>query len=138
MVEVNWLGKMAFESNPPSGVKFIMDAHEDSGGEGRGPSPLETLLSAAAACSAMDVISILHKKKQVVTSYRIEVDGDRGPEGVYPRPYLALRVKHIVKGENIDPVAVARAVELSDTKYCTVLATLRQGPKVTSTWEIEE
>ncbi|MEJ5170642.1 MAG: OsmC family protein, partial [Fimbriimonadales bacterium] len=69
--------------------------------------------------------------------YRVEVEGERGPEGEYPRPYLSLRVRHIVKGENLDPAAVARAVELSDTKYCTVISTLRAAPKVESVWEIE-
>ncbi len=128
---------MAFEATPPSGVKFVMDAHPESGGNNLGPTPLEAMLASMAACSAMDVISILRKKKQNVTSYRVEVEGERGPEGEYPRPYLSLRVRHIVKGENLDPAAVARAVELSDTKYCTVISTLRAAPKVESVWEIE-
>lgn len=137
MIEVNWKGAMTFESNPPSGVKFVMDAYPESGGSNLGPTPLEAMLSSVAACSAMDVISILHKKKQKVTGYRIEVDGERGPEGIHPRPYLKLVVRHVISGENLDPAAVARAVELSDTKYCTVISTLRQGPEVTSEWVIE-
>ncbi|MFN3684867.1 MAG: OsmC family protein [Fimbriimonadaceae bacterium] len=138
MVRVDWKGNMAFEATPPSGVKFVMDAYPESGGSNLGPTPLEAMLSSLAACSAMDVISILRKKKQNVTSYRVEVEGERGPEGQYPRPYLSLTVRHIVKGENLDPAAVARAVELSDTKYCTVISTLRAAPKVESVWQIED
>jgi putative redox protein len=80
---------------------------------------------------------ILQKKKQVLTSYRIEIDGERGPVGVYPRPFISVTMRHIVSGENLDPAAVARAVALSDEKYCTVLATVRSAPSVTSAWVIE-
>jgi putative redox protein len=138
VVTVNWKGKMVFEADPPTGNKFTMDAHPESGGENHGPTPVETLLGAVAACGAMDVIAILEKKRQKVDSYRIEVDGTRPPQGEYPRPFLTMSVKHVVRGENIDPAALKRAVELSDEKYCSVLATLRSSPKITSEWEIEE
>ena len=138
LTSVNWKGGMAFEAAPPSGHTILMDAGEEDGGEASGPSPVEALLSAIAGCSAIDVIMILRKKKQVVTSYRVEVDGERGPRGVYPRPFLSITLRHFVKGENIDPAAVARAVELSDQKYCTVITTLRAAPSVTSDWVIEE
>lgn len=137
MVTVNWLGKMAFEATPPTGNKIILDAHPESGGENLGPTPVEALLASLAACSAMDVISILEKKRQVVTSYRVEIDGERIPVGTFPRPFTSITIKHIVSGESLDPVAVERAVELSDTKYCTVVSTLRLGPKIESVWSIE-
>lgn len=128
---------MAFEVDPPSGNRFVMDAIPEVGGENRGPTPVEALVSSVAACSAIDVLSILHKKKQVITSYRIEVDWQRAPEGLWPRPILSMTVRHLIKGENVDEAAVARAVELSDTKYCTVIATLRQPTTVTSEYVIE-
>lgn len=128
---------MAFEAEPPSGNKFVFDAHADFGGQNLGPSPLEALLGSVAACSAMDVLSILQKKKQLVKSYRIEVEGDRNPPGEWPRPYKSIRIRHVVEGENLDPAAVARAVELSDEKYCSVIATLRAAPTVSSEWTIE-
>lgn len=137
MVSVEWKGGMAFEANPPSGNRFVMDAIPEVGGENLGPTPVEALCSSVAACSAMDVISILQKKKQVVTGYRIEVEWTRGPDGVYPRPITSMVVRHIVSGENIDPAAVARAVELSDTKYCTVVSTLRSAPAIVSEFRIE-
>src|SRR4051812_2693202 len=102
-----------------------MDSHPDFGGENRGPSPVEALLSSIAACSAIDVLAILRKKQQKVTAYRIEVEGERPPEGQYPRPFTSIVIRHVVTGVDIDPHAVERAVELSDTKYCGVIATLR-------------
>jgi putative redox protein len=136
IVNVVWKGGLAFESNPPSGRSFVMDAYADSGGQDLGPTPMEALLSSVAACTAMDVISILKKKQQNVTGYRIEVAWDRGPEGVYPRPITAMRIKHIVEGENIDEAAVARSIQLSDEKYCTVASTLRISPKIESSYEL--
>ena len=128
---------MAFEATAES-HRFNMDASVESGGTNSGPSPVEALLASAAACSAMDVISILQKKKQEVTAYWVEIDGERGPDGVYPRPFVSMTIRHFVKGVNLDPKAVARSVELSDTKYCTVLATLRAAPEIRSEWKIEE
>lgn len=133
---VEWKGGYVFSSQTPTGATFVMDSHPEFGGQGLGPTPLEALLASTAACSGIDVISVLEKKKQNVTSYRIEIEWDRGPEGVYPRPITAMRLKHIVEGENIDPVAVARSVELADTKYCSIIATLRVPVVVASTWEI--
>lgn len=137
MVTVNWIGGVAFEAEPPSGNKFVMDSHPDYGGRDLGPSPLEALLGAVAACSAVDVVSILEKKKQKLSSYRIEIEGVRAPEGEFPRPFLSMIIRHIVKGENLDPHAVERAVELSDNKYCSVIATLRATPAISSEWKIE-
>ena len=138
MVTVNWVGGFAFEADPPSGNKFVMDSHDEFGGANRGPTPVEALLSSLAACSAIDVLSILQKKQQKVSGYRIEVDGERVAPGEYPRPFTSIVIRHIVVGEDIDPAAVARAVELSDQKYCSVIATLRATPEVKSEFKIEQ
>lgn len=137
MVTVEWKGGMVFESTPPSGNKIVLDAIAEFGGTNAGPTPVEALLVAAGACSAMDVIAVLRKKKQIVNSYRIEVDGAREPYGAVPRPFQTITVRHFLKGENLDEAAVQRAVELSDQKYCTVITTLRHGPEVVSEWVIE-
>lgn len=136
MTTIDWKGQRVFEANPPSGNRFVMDAYPESGGQNLGPTPMEAFIAGAAACSAMDVIQILEKKRQKVTRYSIEIDGERTQEGVYPRPYTSITVKHIVEGDNIDPAAVAQAVQLSDEKYCSVIATLRATPTVKSIFEI--
>lgn len=137
MTTVEWKGNMAFEATPPSGQTFRMDTHPDLGGT-EGPSPMEVLLASAAACSAMDVVTILQKKRQTITSYRVEIEGDRVPQGTWPRPYTAIRMRHIVEGPDLDQAAVAQAVQLSDEKYCSVVATLRANTEVNSTFEIVE
>ena len=137
MVTVKWKGGMAFEATGDGGASFTMDAHPESGGQGLGPSPVEALLASAAACSGMDVVSILEKKQQKITGYRLEIDGVRAEPGTWPRPFQSITMRHIVKGEGLDPVAVARAVELSDEKYCTVVSTLRSQPVIQSHWTIE-
>ncbi len=133
-----WKGGMAFEACGDSGNAFTMDSHIQFGGENQGPTPVEALLGAAAACSAMDVISILRKKKQDVLAYRVEITGERAPEGEFPRPFRSITIRHVVSGNNLDEAAVARSVQLSDEKYCTVLATLRAAPEITSSYAIAD
>ena len=136
MLTLRWLSGMAFEADPPSGQKFTMDAYPDSGGQDLGPTPVETLIGALAGCTAMDVVSILQKKRQKVTGYRVELEWDRPPQGQQPRPIIAIRIKHIVEGEGLEPAAVAQAVQLSDEKYCTVATTLRLGTQIHTEWQI--
>jgi len=100
------------------------------------PSPVELLLVALGSCTATDVASILAKKRQHVTSYIIEVSGERRDE--YPRKYTSMKVHHIFTGRAISPKAVAHAIELSDTKYCSVAATLRPTVEIQSSFEIIE
>lgn len=135
MLSLEWKGGMAFEANPPSGNRFTMDALSDEG-KSEGPSPVETLIGALAACSAMDVVNILEKKRQVLHDYRVVVEWDRGPEGVFPRPITQIRVRHVLKGEDLDPAAVERAIQLSDEKYCTVATTLRGGTTISTSWDV--
>jgi putative redox protein len=98
-------------------------------------SPLELLLISLGACTAADVISILQKKREQVTDYRVEVRGQRRDE--YPRSFKHIEVRHILRGRNLSETAVARAIELSDTKYCSVSATLRPTAEIVSSYEIE-
>lgn len=98
------------------------------------PSPMELLLLALGSCTAVDVAGILKKKRQDVTTYRIEVRGTRRDE--HPRRYEKMEVHHIVKGRNISEHSVAQAIELSETKYCSVAATFRPTVEIVSTFEI--
>ena len=136
-MKVTWKNEMAFEAVGNSGNRFVMDSHADYGGQNLGPTPVEALMGSIAACSAMDVISILKKKQQTVSSYEIEIQGERAPEGEWPRPFKCFTIKHILTGDDLQEAAVKRAVELSDEKYCTVMATLRVCPEMKSTFEIQ-
>ena len=109
---------------------------ETNSHRGSAASPMELLLLALGGCTGVDVISILKKKRQHVTDYRIEVHGDRREE--FPRAYTKLYVKHIVTGRGISEQAVASAIELSDRKYCSVAATLRGTAEIITSYEIIE
>jgi len=115
-----------------------MDSVPEFGGQSAGPTPTEALVASLAACSGMDVISILQKKKQLVSAYRVTVRAERPDTDDFPQPFTSITVQHQVTGINIDPVAVARAIELSESKYCKVMATLRLGPQMESTYEITD
>jgi putative redox protein len=88
-------------------------------------SPMETIVAAIGGCTAMDVISILDKKRQVYDSYRVEVRADQRAE--YPQVFTRVDVTHIVEGTVVLETAVRRAVELSAAKYCPVNAMMSAG-----------
>ncbi|HEX8197894.1 MAG TPA: OsmC family protein [Pyrinomonadaceae bacterium] len=100
------------------------------------PTPVELLMIAVGACTAVDVVSILKKKRQDVTDYRVEVKGMRREE--HPRAFTKLEVHHIVRGRAVSSEAVERAVKLSDEKYCSVAATVRPAAEIVTTFEILE
>jgi putative redox protein len=116
------LSGMSFEAHTSSGHTLTLDASAEHGGTGRGPSPMEVVLVALAGCTGMDVISLLRKMRQSVTSYEVRVSGTAADE--HPRIYTSVDVEHIVTGVELDPSKVERAVELSATRYCPVSATL--------------
>jgi putative redox protein len=130
---VRFAGEDLFIGVTPSGHAVTMDTdHERSAA----PSPVELLLVALGSCTGIDVVGILEKKRIVVTDYRIEVSGERRDE--HPRSYKSMNVHHIVTGKNISSHAVEQAIQLSETKYCSVAATLRPTVEIHSSYEIIE
>jgi putative redox protein len=113
---------LRFEATTGSGHRLVLDDRKG----GTGPSPSELVPVSVAACTAMDVISILRKKRQQVTSYAVEVTGDQR-EDAHPAIFTRVDVVHVVEGTDIDVEAVRRAVELSATRYCAVGGTLSTG-----------
>src|SRR5437762_8785268 len=117
---VHFAGNDFFVGVTPSGHAQAIETNSD---RASAASPMELLLIALGSCTAVDVISILRKKRERVTDYRVEVRGERRTE--HPRAFTRMDVRHIIRGHNISEKAVAQAVELSETKYCSVAATLR-------------
>jgi putative redox protein len=132
---LEWKQGYRFDAALDSGAALTFDNAEDDETPA-GPSPMEAFLASLAACTAMDVIGILEKKRQNVESYRIEIEADRNSPGDWPRPFKSFRLNHIVSGD-VDENALARAIELSEDKYCSVSATLKITPPITNTWTIE-
>jgi putative redox protein len=113
-----------------------LDAEEDAGGMGSGPQPHRLLLLALAGCTAMDVISILRKKRQQVSGLTVAMWGKRAEQ--HPKIYTRIEVLYRVRGNHVDPRAVERSIELSRTRYCPVIATLSHVAEVTTRYTIEE
>lgn len=117
----------------PTGHALAVDTSHD---RASAPTPMELLLIALGSCTAVDVIGILQKKREQVTNYKVEVRGERRED--HPRSYKRMEVRHIVTGKNVSATAVAQAIELSESKYCSVAATLRPSAEIVSSYEIIE
>ena len=130
---IHFAGEDLFIGITPSGHAQALDTNHE---RASAATPVELLLIALGSCTAVDVISILRKKRQQVTEYRVEVRGTRRAE--HPRSYSRMEVRHILRGRNISEKAVAQAIELSETKYCSVAATLRPTAEIVSSYEIIE
>jgi len=91
-----------------------------------GPRPAEVLLVAQAGCTAMDVVTILRKKRQQFTRYEVRVSGDQRDDP-HPHVFQRIEIVHVLDGADLDSGAVRRAIELSATRYCTVTAMLGAG-----------
>ena len=118
------------------GLRIDTDAKEEAGGVGAGPDPVRFLLLGLAGCTAMDVISILRKKRQEVTSLEVEVHGTRVDK--HPKVYNRIEVVYRVEGNEVDARALERAIELSETRYCPVIAMLGETAEIVSRYEIEQ
>ncbi len=108
--------------------------HELPMGAG-GFKPSQLVLLGLAGCTGMDVLSILQKKRLAVTEVEVRVTGHQPDD--YPRPFQTVEITYIVKGENIEPQAVERAIELSHGKYCIVSQTLQNQVELKTSFSIE-
>ncbi len=102
----------------------------------RGASPMELLMLSLAGCTAMDVISILRKKRQNVTGFQIRIHGDRADS--HPKVFTDFELEYIVRGVGIDPQAVERSIQLSVENYCSVHAMLEKAAHITTKYTIIE
>jgi putative redox protein len=114
-------GDMRFEAQVGSGHTIVLDDGESD----TGSRPAELVGVALAGCTGMDVISILRKKRQVVTAYEVRTDGVQVDQ--HPHNFTRFDVTHVVSGDDVDEEAVRRAILLSATKYCSVGSTLASG-----------
>ncbi len=131
---------LELESREGTGLRFgaRVDGHAlqlDAGPGAAAASPMQALLAALGGCTAMDVISILRKKRQQVTAYRVEVIGERRTDQ-HPKVYTRIEIVHRVWGSDVSAAAVEEAVRLSDTKYCSVHAMLQPAVAITSRFEV--
>ncbi len=123
-VEIRHLGGMHLHAEPSSGHPYDFDDRTSN----QGGSPVETILSALGACTAMDVISIAEKKRQAIDEYTVVVTGSQRDE--YPQVFTDIVVTHQVTGRDLSEASIRRCIELSAKKYCPVNAMLSAGATV--------
>jgi putative redox protein len=131
---VTWLSDMTFDVQMGSHHMTIDSAPSPEAS--RGPSPMQLVMAAVAGCTAMDVVSILRKSRQPFTRLVVRAEGDQVAD--HPRRYDHVTLVYEVHGEGLDPAAVERAVRLSDERYCSVSASLKQPVTVSTRIELHD
>lgn len=127
--QVKWIDELQFVARAGSGPAVVMDTSDGGGGAG----PMELMLMGTAGCTAMDVMTILKKKRMQVTGFKINVSGERAEE--YPRRYTDIHIAYVVHGTDIKPEGVKQAIDLSEQKYCGAMASL--NARITHSFRIE-
>jgi len=123
--KVEWKQGLSFEGSADSGFTLPLGTSKQEGGQEDGFRPMELLLVGLAGCTSMDVISIMKKKQQIVTKFEVNVHADRALE--HPKVFTHIEMEYILTGKNLDPAAASRSIELSETKYCPAMATLKKA-----------
>jgi putative redox protein len=131
---MEWKGGLAFEGENAWGHRVRTDAPASAGGAQSGARPTELLLYGIAGCTGIDIVRILDKQRQKVTDLRITVQGEQ--HEAYPRPFHSVRIHYVLRGEDLDETKVARAIGLSESKYCVVSQTVQQPTEVTTSFEV--
>jgi putative redox protein len=129
-----WKGKMVFEARTESGHSVLMDAKPEVGGEDKGPRPMELLMVSLGGCTAMDVVSILKKMRTDLESMTISIDSEQASE--HPKIFTKINIDYNFVGRNIKEENVKKAIDLSQEKYCSVTAMLREKAEITCKWNI--
>ncbi len=133
---VIWKQGLTFAGTADTGFQVPLGADPSVGGDNDGFRPMELMAISLAGCTAMDVISILQKKRQQVTGFEVRVHSENATD--YPRVFTKMDVAYIITGKEIDQAAVKRAIELSVTKYCPAQAMLRKSVEINHSHQVLE
>lgn len=134
--KATWQGGLSFSGSAGAGFHVPLSGGPSIDGEYDGFRPMELVAMGLAGCTAMDVISILLKKKQDVTSFDVNVHATQARE--HPHVFTEVQIEYLVGGRDIDPTAVQRSIELSTSKYCPVHAMLKHSVNMEYSFKIVE
>ena len=129
-ISVRWVNERNFVGVDSTGHSVVLSGQKN----GIGVSPSQMLLVALAACSSVDVVEILEKKRKKLTLLEVTTTGEQDPDP--PWTYRKIHLKYRLGGNNLTPKAVEQAIQLSEEKYCSVAATVRGVAKITTEYEI--
>lgn len=134
---VKWIeGGMSFLAETGSKHAIVMDGAPEAGGRDMAPRPMELLLAGAGGCTTFDVVSILKKGRHAVTGCEVSLQAERAE--TEPKVFTRIHIHFKVSGRQLKPEAVARAIELSKSKYCSASIMLGKTAEITHDFEIVE
>lgn len=123
-ISVIWNHSKKFTGNSSNNFSIDIDAKQEAGGNDQGFLPMELIANGIGSCTAIDVISILKKKRQKVFSFEVKVITEK--KDSHPKEFAHISIEYIVSGDNLDHKAVERAVQLSEEKYCPAIAMFKK------------
>ena len=135
-ISVNWVDGMLMVGKSDSGHSITMDGPPEIGGENLGVRPMEMLLLGVAGCTMIDVVTTLKKMRQDLTNCETKLSAERADE--HPKVFTKIHIQFIVKGKDLDPKKVEKAITLSSEKYCSASIMLGKTASITHDFEIVE
>ena len=135
-ISVNWVDGMLMVGKSHSGHSITMDGPPEIGGENLGVRPMEMLLLGVAGCTMIDVVTTLKKMRQELTHCETKVKAERAAD--HPKVFTDIHIQFIVKGKDLDPKKVEKAITLSAEKYCSASIMLGKTASITHDFEIVE
>ena len=134
--KVNWHGRMTFEGTAGTGFTVPLGSDPSVGGDNDGFRPMELIAIGLASCTAMDVISIMRKKRQEVTDFEVQVHAGRAQD--HPKVFTDAVIEYFFTGRDLKEAAVTRAIELSASRYCPAQAMLEKAMPIELKYHIFE
>ncbi len=135
-ISVNWVDGMLMVGKSHSGHSITMDGPPEIGGDNLGVRPMEMLLMGVAGCTMIDVVTTLKKMRQELTNCETKLSAERADE--HPKVFTDIHIQFIVKGQDLDPKKVEKAITLSAEKYCSASIMLGKTASITHDFEIVE
>ncbi len=133
--KITWLNGRTFVGESGSGHAIVMDGAPENGGRNLGVRPMEMMLLGLGGCTAFDVVMILEKSREKVTSCEISLEATRADEA--PKVFTHVKMIYRLKGENLKPSAVERAIKLSSEKYCSASIMFEKTATIEHEWVVE-
>ena len=135
-ISVKWIDGMLMVGKSDSGPAIVMDGPPEIGGENLGVRPMEMLLLGMTGCTVIDVISTLKKMREDVVDCQTQVSADRSEE--YPKVFTNIHVHFVLRGKQLNPLKVDKAIKLSAEKYCSASIMIGKTAIITHDYEIIE
>ena len=135
-ISVNWVDGLLMVGKSDTGHTITMDGPPESGGENLGVRPMEMLLLGVAGCTMIDVVTTLKKMRQDLSHLETKINAERATD--HPKVFTDIHIQFVVKGKDLDPKKVDKAITLSAEKYCSASIMLGETATITHDFEVVE